>query len=375
MFIFFLLAILLNLKYIDCFGGGFGAPKKDSFKYTGSLRPGKKTTKRKVPKSIEMMSSTPEFPRFSNLLNLETLNAGILVQELSSLKNENIISQFNSTLLEPYRVTKLDLYTISRTTWSTEDLLTDILNAGSGNTKDNEDLKLKFIAASVASVLISAFIIPFLNVNSSFKNILESMFLFGPFISILLYLTIPSLFEAKENEIKNIERKCTHEAGHIIVGDCCGIPVLSYNVYNSDYSTLIEYPVNLNYNNNDDNNSNSSGNSNIESYGSYGNLLVVSVAGIIAEMLRFGDSKGGASDLPLAYQIISTSFKSNTNQSGNTKYSLFSYEDFLRWSLVKAIFILRTNRDALDIVSEQIYNDEPLAAILETVEDMNFNGL
>ena len=54
MFIFFLLAILLNLKYIDCFGGGFGAPKKDSFKYTGSLRPGKQTTKRKVPKSIEL---------------------------------------------------------------------------------------------------------------------------------------------------------------------------------------------------------------------------------------------------------------------------------------------------------------------------------
>ena len=103
-------------------------------------------------------------------------------------------------------------------------------------------------------------------------------------------------------------------------------------------------------------------------------------------MLRFGDSKGGAQDLPLAYQIISTSFKSqskssssnDSNDSSNSissAYSLFSYEDLLRWSLVKAIFILRTNRDALDVVSEQIYDDEPLAAILETVEDMNFNGL
>jgi len=33
-------------------GGGFGATKKDNFKYTGKMRPGKQTPKRKVPQTI-----------------------------------------------------------------------------------------------------------------------------------------------------------------------------------------------------------------------------------------------------------------------------------------------------------------------------------
>lgn len=272
---------------------------------------------------------------FNRLKTLPTPEES-LSNELSSLKESGLLTKWASTNLQPKKVSKDELRFATRTSFGTSDYLQDILNSVKGD-KDFSPEK-SFAVTSVTSVLFGGFCVPLLPLNDLSKNILGVLFLFTPFLLIVLSLAFPSLLVKSTNsdsQGNEQERICYHEAGHFLAGYLCGVAVLDYDTtgdrdagaavmaYLPDIRSLIGRQS-------------LSPEETLEA-SKTANLLVVAMAGMVAETLRFGTTKGGREDFPIALEIL-------------RRYGVANKEvDFyLRWTLLKALSILRIHRDELD---------------------------
>jgi hypothetical protein len=270
-----------------------------------------------------------------------------LVTRLDELKRDKKINKWNSTLLEAKEVTKEDLFLITRTSWSTQDMLETVLT--SANTVyPPSGVKPATVIVTVFSMLSSAILVPQLYLDAQVKNILGIILLLLPFALILLNLVFPgtTLSQGNPDSCKSSlqERICTHEAGHLVLGYLCGVPILQYDVTGEqDAGTAIDLRIDTQEALNE----------------KKGQLLVVAMAGVIAEQIRFGDSKGGAADIPVALEICRLA------GIGKDKRQTRGY---LRWALIKAITLLRINRDALDKTQELMATGASIEELIQIIE-------
>lgn len=94
-----------------------------------------------------------------------------------------------------------------------------------------------------------------------------------------------------------------------------------------------------------------------------GRLLVVSVAGVVAETLRFGVSNGGVDDLTVAATIL------NDLKEKKIIERRGSSDGYIRWAIGKALQLLRIHRDALDSVAEDMRAGKSIFECIETIEN------
>ena len=82
----------------------------------------------------------------------------------------------------------------------------------------------------------------------------------------------------------------------MVVGYLCGVPILSYDITGErDAGLEVEATseaLATSRNRNHD----------VKAKGDH--LLVVAMAGVVAEQLRFGNSKGGFSDIPMSLEVL-----------------------------------------------------------------------
>lgn len=88
-----------------------------------------------------------------------------------------------------------------------------------------------------------------------------------------------------------------------------------------------------------------------------GNLLVVAMAGMIAETLRYGDTRGGVADFTVATQILQFYQVPTTER-----------DDYLRWAVLKALTLLNAHRDELDAVSQSMQQTQTIAQCMAAIE-------
>jgi len=207
---------------------------------------------------------------------------------------------------------------------------------------------------------------------------------------------------------KEQERILYHEAGHFLAGYLTGVTITEYDIYgdrDAGTSLTINLPNNnkLRYNrsnqaNIDRSSSSRYGDNEVLSASRCGSLLIVAMAGMVAETLRFGTSKGGAEDYPTALAILQyygisrrtyeassssnsssgssrSSSSSSSSSSGNNITSqrtiIFSDSDvdaYLRWAVLKSLVLLRLYRDELDILVDCMRNDGSIGDCIAAIE-------
>ena len=88
-----------------------------------------------------------------------------------------------------------------------------------------------------------------------------------------------------------------------------------------------------------------------------GSLLIVAMAGVVAESLRFGDCYGGIEDFPLAVNILKSYGVNDAD-----------VDAYLRWGILKALILLRINRDTLDSLADMMRSQRSVVDCIIHIE-------
>ena len=297
------------------------------------------------------------------------------LQELNNLKSAGHLKLWNSTYLEIEPKTVLDVQLISRTSFSSNDYFQDIID--SARTSRNLSFPPFFLAFAAFSFLFGALVVPLLSLPLAAKNILGITSLFGPFLLLSIQSIAPSYFEngmksyTKLNDRNQQERIVYHEAGHLLLGYICGVAIRNYDITGDlDAGTTIELE-----NNDLDTLKKKTGSflivamagtlvpQNIITF-SYPNNNIpypkfsFVVLGLVAETLRFGDSKGGAADLVIASEILRKSQIRPSDREGS-----------LRWAVMKALILLRLYRNSLDSLVCAMMEGESIGDCIKVIEE------
>jgi len=232
-------------------------------------------------------------------LIIDTKNSVTFIECVSDLKLRDEIRKWNSVNLNYRAISKKELYIATRTSFSSEEYLEDILRS----TRESNLVDINLTIGSIVLILLNCVFIPQVTfIPRPITNLLGVSSLAFPFVILTLSLVAPDALVFLKKAFMQVDVKkqedriAYHEAGHFLVGYLCGVPILQYDVGGEkDAGTMIEIPI-----------SNTERKStkefaDISAY--FGNLIVVAMAGLIAETLRFGNSKGGAEDLPVVYEV------------------------------------------------------------------------
>ena len=80
--------------------------------------------------------------------------------------------------------------------------------------------------------------------------------------------------------------------------------------------------------------------------------------GLVAETLRFGDSKGGAADLIIASEILRITQIRPSDREGS-----------LRWAVMKALILLRLYRNSLDSLACAMMEGKSIGDCIKIIEE------
>mmetsp|Transcript_8040 Transcript_8040/g.13373 ORF Transcript_8040/g.13373 Transcript_8040/m.13373 type:complete len:451 (-) Transcript_8040:58-1410(-) len=398
---------------------------------------------------------------------LDEGSSSSFAEKLQSFKNQQLAPLWASTNIEPSKVSKRELQLLSKKSFSTDDYYALLFD--SAKNSRSRTVKAPFIAISTLAVLFGAIVVPSLPIENSIKNFVGLLSLLTPFTLICIIFLAPSLVDSIQQRISGmgsssrIERSsentlariCYHEAGHFLAGYLCGVPIIDYDVTGEKDAGLEilatlpdaedEYTVamamqqqrqrqQLARNSGDSigNVINTKTRTNLLTIdrkivsskdaltaSKTGSLLIVAMAGMVAETLHFGDTIGGAEDFPVALAILrkygvtgntgrslqsiavtsgmderkddsgSTSDVSIDNTAGSyigtsrstptgstprgkNGVNMFSESDtdaYLRWAVLKSLVLLRLHRDTLDDLTEAMQRGDSVGSCMQCIED------
>jgi hypothetical protein len=198
------------------------------------------------------------------------------------------LTKFQSANLQlPKPMSKQDLFAITRSSFETSDYLSDILKAASPNTGQGEPAVTALTAASASSVLFGALILPTLDLPGAAKNVIGAFCVFLPFAALALPLLFPTLLSGQGSAYtseKEKERILYHEAGHVLSGYLCGVTIERY-----DISGEVDGSISIDVSDLKDLTFTKGAVDGRESIlqDRLGKLLVVAMAGVVAETLRY----------------------------------------------------------------------------------------
>ena len=87
-------------------------------------------------------------------------------------------------------------------------------------------------------------------------------------------------------------------------------------------------------------------------------IMMMIMLGLVAETLRFGDSKGGAADLIIASEILRITQIRPSDREGS-----------LRWAVMKALILLRLYRNSLDSLACAMMEGKSIGDCIKIIEE------
>ena len=316
-------------------------------------------------------------PKASTLSLTKRLAAAEILDDTSVLQYINQKCQtlqrplFNSTVVEMKKMSKSELKFFTRTTFnSTNDYFESILREGYKKESNNNPFEVGLVVSLGTSSIFTSAILPFLQLDNSLKNGIGLLFLTLPFLYMGVSTLSPGLiidlntrlFQNKDNyDVR--DRLCIHEAGHLLVGYLCGYPVLRYQIDKGATGASLTIATTI------------LDRSTIAS--TAGRLLTISMAGIIAESLHYGDAIGGREDFPIAFQVLnaySTILPQKLTVTKDGKRVMANplddedMNEYFRGAVAKALVLLRLYRDKLDLLAGAISEGRSIYECIDIIE-------
>lgn len=225
------------------------------------------------------------------------LSSSELSNELDKQKQQGLVKKWSSVVLDYKPISRIDLSIATRTSFATADYLGDILAAAQPTAViDGKAIVSCIIFTAACSVLLPQ--IPSIPDQIRGSVLFASLTL--PFALLVTSVLTPDLVVSVRKSIDGVdpvverERIAYHEAGHFLCGYLCGVSIADYCITGErDAGASIELPEEVR---------------DLGSMTRYiraksGHLMVVAMAGVVSETLHFGDSKGGANDIAVFYEV------------------------------------------------------------------------
>lgn len=151
-----------------------------------------------------------------------------------------------------------------------------------------------------------------------------------------------------DDQVKKDERVCRHEAGHFLCGYLCGLPIRSYSITDLGYP-CVEFHTT----------SSGPATGRELSAEEIAALSVVAMSGSVAEVLSYGEAKGGENDLIELENI----FKRSKEFIGSEKR-----QNLTRWGALTAYNLINANKDKHEKLVEAFQQKKTVAECVAAVE-------
>ena len=152
----------------------------------------------------------------------------------------------------------------------------------------------------------------------------------------------------EEDQIEREKRICMHEAGHFLCGYLCGLPVRSYQANDLGFPSVEFHPS-------------KEGEANGREFTEeeISALSVVALSGSVAEVLEFGEARGGDNDL----LELNGLFRRSKEFIGAQKQ-----QDLTRWGALAAYNIINANKDKYDRLVAAFREKRSVAECIAAIE-------
>jgi len=157
--------------------------------------------------------------------------------------------------------------------------------------------------------------------------------------------------ENKDDKAAQEDRICRHEAGHFLCGYLCGLPIKSYQANDAGIPCVEFYPTS---------DGNFAGRELEEQ--EICAMSVVAMSGSVAEVLQFGEAKGGSSDLI----ELNGLFSRTKDFMGAQKQ-----QDMTRWGALTAYNIISSNEDKFDRLVAAFKSKKSVTECIAAIEASN----
>lgn len=298
-------------------------------------------------RKIVLLSSSLHSNTPSDLDAILERSANEFFVHLDSLKEDELIKKWRSSpLINANSISATDLSRLTRNKFSLEYM--SVLKNSEMRRESSRRQSVSNILVLSISGIFSSFIIPILPMDSFLKNTFGILLIAFPFLYLVagIFLSLDDVTPRTQDKNIDVERICCHEAGHFIIGYLLGLPVTHYNVKGdrNSGSLFIDIPP---------------GSQEME-----GSLLVMSMAGVVAESLKFGNTKGGVEDFSFALEVL----------DGIPSLSPSEFEGYLRWAAAEALSLLTEHRDDLDAVTAAMIEQKSVGYCMEVIEGLTLRN-
>ena len=188
-------------------------------------------------------------------------------------------------------------------------------------------------------------------------SVLRYFFTFGigalPFAFLGAGLSVPGLLQAALIQVRRLlseefrHRLVVHEAGHLLVGYCMGLPVADYKANDPILNACQFFEV-------EDDIAGRFSHERVDV------LCSVSLAGVVAESMKLGDGVGGFADLSQLQGLISRATPRLDDKQQMER---------VRWGCISAFTILKQNEEALDKLVDAMAAGATIPACFEVLEE------
>eukprot|EP00567_Pseudictyota_dubia_P018247 CAMPEP_0197442356 /NCGR_PEP_ID=MMETSP1175-20131217/8389_1 /TAXON_ID=1003142 /ORGANISM="Triceratium dubium, Strain CCMP147" /LENGTH=404 /DNA_ID=CAMNT_0042972813 /DNA_START=159 /DNA_END=1373 /DNA_ORIENTATION=+ len=159
---------------------------------------------------------------------------------------------------------------------------------------------------------------------------------------------IASFQGTADDQTQRENRICRHEAGHFLCGYLCGLPVKAYSIGDTGFPCVEFHPS-------------AEGEASGREFTSeeIAALSVVAMSGSVAEVLSFGQAKGGENDLLELNGLMRRSKEFIGAQKE---------QDLTRWGALAAYNIIQANMDKYEVLVEAFKEKKSVAECVAAIE-------
>lgn len=306
--------------------------------------------------------------------------------ELNNLKAEGVVQLWRSTNLEvDLKTSDMDVTLSARSTWPGTKSYYESLVASAGEAAERQPFVDAFPAVSATCFLAGGVLVPFLSLPQPLSNTLGLLLLAAPFLALAFAQLFPAALQrAQERLVRRRgdewrQRVSYHEAGHFLCAYLCGLPLLSFSLDGDSGPSHVELGLSP---------------SSSYSSSSTSSLLIVAMAGMVAESLLSGQARaeGGGNDIiacrgllltqapslfptPPSPSSPSSSFSPSPSTQGQGAgkgkggFQAWEREGAMRWAVLKAIALLRLHRKSLDAAASVMQAGGSVAQVILAIEE------